>query len=154
MMRSLEQILHRTRGIQPNILILRSMKFLLLFPILLLFNIESFTQDSLTLNEFDQLVVQYQEKMSSKDSLNTKDLIVLVRIYNTLEIAEVAHSDKNGNFKKFKDEFDAHWMDRVVNNLHFVWTRGGGLYSVKHGLRLGYSYWQSEKDLFQVGVSE
>lgn len=85
--------------------------------------------------DFNYKLNKYIKVMDTNGSLNTIDLIVIVRIYNTL--IERNLKDEKGIYQKFSRLFSAKYIEIAANNLEATVTKGMCYYSKKYDLYIG-----------------
>ncbi|MDX2360850.1 MAG: hypothetical protein QNK23_08595 [Crocinitomicaceae bacterium] len=125
---------------------------LLLVLIFISFNGES--QDTLTIDELNELVVDFDNRMHSDSmviTMDTSDVILLIKVYNTLSLGQIAELDERDVYLGFRKYFDYHWFQFIARKFHFGW-RDGQSYSLKLGLYLGYGYYADYNNRFTVDL--
>ena len=97
-------------------------------------------------SQFDSLVAKYAELNDSNiKELNYKDLIIVVRIRNTIAFRDMAKIEK---YKLFNTFFDQHYLNIAVAKLEAFISKGYCYYSKKHDVYIGWSGLPNNNSLY------
>lgn len=105
------------------------------------------SQDTLSINQFDSLVIQNHNKMNMilqlKDSLSVGEAITLIRIENTLSygvdkyIGKREFNIRKKKYLSFDSCFKIYFIKKVINKIEAKLGYGLGYYSKKYDILLG-----------------
>lgn len=121
---------------------------IILFTFCLFRGLASYSQDTLSINQFDSLVTIQINKMKKmligNDTLTINEAIILVKIQNTLPTGIEKYFKNSKEFKRrlpiyrrFDSCFKIHFIEKTINLLNAKLTTGLGYYSKKYDILLG-----------------
>ena len=97
-------------------------------------------------SQFDSLVAKHAELIDSNiKELNYKDLIIVVRISNTIAFRDMAKIEK---YKLFNTFFAQHYFNIAVVKREAFISKGFRFYSKKHDIYIGWSGLPNNNSLY------
>lgn len=105
------------------------------------------SQDTVSIEQFDSLVVQQHIKMenilNSRDTLMSEEAVILIKIENTILygvekfIGMDEFNDRKKKYINFDSCFSLHFIKKVIMKLDARISYGLGWYSEKYDIMLG-----------------
>jgi len=107
--------------------------------------------DSLTKNEFFAIAKEMKQAMDRHTTMTINEIITMVRIYNTLYLANIANDRENADFiLNYRNQFEKSYLKEICKQLECSFGKGMTIYSKKYDLYVGIGSEFRSKDFFTI----
>jgi hypothetical protein len=97
---------------------------------------------------FDSLTLNYLTAMRNQSKFDTLELVCMVKIHNTLTIADNYY--RNPNSKEFLELFDQTYLQEAFQKLECTYGDGMTVYSPKYDIAIAFDWGLDKNDFWEI----